>query len=48
LQENYSESARCWHKALQVGERIVGAAVFIGFGGTSNSGEWGGRELIDQ
>jgi predicted ATPase/DNA-binding CsgD family transcriptional regulator len=47
LRENYLKAGRYWHKALRVGERVVGGKSIIGFGGSSSSGEWGGREIIN-
>jgi predicted ATPase/DNA-binding CsgD family transcriptional regulator len=46
LKENYPKAGEYWHKALSVGERVVGGKCIIGFGGTSSSGEWGGRKVI--
>jgi len=46
LQENYAEASLHWNRALSMGEGILGGGTIIGFGGTSNSGEWGGRILI--
>lgn len=46
LQNNYTEAARYWHKALKVGENVLGSPTAIGFGGSGNTVEWGGRELI--
>lgn len=46
LQEHYSSAAAYWHKALGIGERVVGGKSIIGFGGSHSVGEWGGRELI--
>lgn len=47
LQEDYARAGVYWRKALELGEAAIGSPVLIGFGGTSNSGEWGGRKLID-
>ena len=47
LQENYSAAARNWQLAKNIGDRIVGLKSIIGFSGTSNAGEWGGRRLIN-
>jgi len=44
LQEKYGEAAMYWHKALGIGEDVIGSPVFIGFGG--NGVEWGGRKLL--
>jgi predicted ATPase/DNA-binding CsgD family transcriptional regulator len=46
LQDNYADAARYWHKALKVGENVLGSPTAIGFGGSGNTIEWGGRELI--
>lgn len=45
LQGNYAAAGRHWLKARALGDRVVGAECFIGFGGM-NLGEWGGRKLI--
>ena len=45
LEENYTESARYWRKALAVSDRMLGARGFIGFGRRQGP-EWGGRKLI--
>jgi predicted ATPase len=45
LQQNYAEAGRHWHRARALGDRVVGAECFIGFGGM-NLGQWGGRRLI--
>jgi predicted ATPase/DNA-binding CsgD family transcriptional regulator len=47
LQNNYVEAGRWWHKAMEVGEQILGSDCFIGFGGSNRVGEWGGRTLIN-
>jgi predicted ATPase/DNA-binding CsgD family transcriptional regulator len=44
LQENYAEAGKYWHKALSIGEDVIGSPVIIGFGG--NGMEWGGRKLL--
>jgi hypothetical protein len=46
LQENYGSAARYWQMAQSIGDRIVGLKSIIGFSGSSNAGEWGGRRLI--
>ena len=46
LQENYAEAGENWARAVKMGETILGGGTIIGFGGTSNSVEWGGRVLI--
>jgi predicted ATPase/DNA-binding CsgD family transcriptional regulator len=48
LQEDYSKAAKYWRKALELGEAAIGSPILMGFVGTSNSGEWGGRKLIDR
>jgi predicted ATPase/DNA-binding CsgD family transcriptional regulator len=45
LQENYGAAARYWQMAQSIGDRIVGLKSIIGFSGSSNAGEWGGRRL---
>ena len=45
LKENYSEAARYWRKGESIGERIFGLKSIIGFSGSINAGEWGGRKL---
>jgi tetratricopeptide (TPR) repeat protein len=47
LQEDYSKAGQYWCKALELGEAAIGSPILMGFAGTSNSGEWGGRKLID-
>jgi hypothetical protein len=47
LQENYGGAARYWTMAQNIGDRIVGLKSIIGFSGSSNAGEWGGRRLIN-
>jgi len=47
LQEDYSRAGLYWRKALELGEAAIGSPVMMGFGGSSNSGEWGGRKWID-
>jgi tetratricopeptide (TPR) repeat protein len=47
LEENYSRAAMYWNKALELGGGVIGSPVLMGFAGSSNSGEWGGRKLID-
>jgi predicted ATPase/DNA-binding CsgD family transcriptional regulator len=46
LQRNYSAAARYWQMAQNIGDRIYGLKSIIGFSGSSNAGEWGGRKLI--
>jgi predicted ATPase len=46
LQEDYAKAAKFWRKALELGEAAIGSPILMGFVGTSNSGEWGGRKLI--
>ena len=46
LQDDYAHAGACWHKALEFGEVALGSPMSIGFVGTSNSGEWGGRKLL--
>jgi hypothetical protein len=48
LQEDYTKAAKYWRKALELGEAAIGSPILMGFVGTSNSGEWGGRKLIDR
>ncbi|MEO8612671.1 MAG: hypothetical protein ABI690_32555 [Chloroflexota bacterium] len=48
LQENYAEAGENWARAVEMGETILGGGTIIGFGGTGNSGEWGGRVLIKE
>lgn len=47
LQEDYVRAGLYWRKALELGEAAIGSPIMLGFGGSSNSGEWGGRKLID-
>lgn len=48
LQEDYPRAAIYWRKALELGEAAVGSPILMGFVGTSNSGEWGGRKLLER
>lgn len=48
LQEDFSQAGKHWRKALELGEAAVGSPILMGFVGTSNSGEWGGRKLIER
>jgi predicted ATPase/DNA-binding CsgD family transcriptional regulator len=48
LQEDYLRAGKYWQKALELGEAAIGSPILMGFVGTSNSGEWGGRRLIDR
>jgi tetratricopeptide (TPR) repeat protein len=48
LQDNYLEAGKYWRMALGVGDRVIGGKSIIGFGGSSSSGEWGGRTLINE
>lgn len=47
LQGNYGGAARHWQMAQNVGDRNFGLKSIIGFSGSSNAGEWGGRKLIN-
>jgi len=47
LCENYGAAAHYWQTAQQIGERIFGLKSIIGFSGSSNAGEWGGRRLTN-
>ena len=47
LQENYGAAARYWQMAQNIGERTFGLKSIIGFSGSSNAGEWGGRKLMN-
>jgi hypothetical protein len=46
LQGDFAQAGAYWRNALSIGERVVGGKSIIGFGGSSNSGEWGGRAFI--
>ena len=48
LQQNYAKAATYWRKALELGEAAMGSPILMGFVGTSNSGEWGGRKLVSR
>ncbi len=48
LQDHYAAAGNYWQQALRIGERVIGGKSFIGFGGSSSSGEWGGRKLIKE
>jgi len=45
LEQNYGAAARYWQMARNIGDRIFGLKSIIGFCGSSNAGEWGGRRL---
>jgi tetratricopeptide (TPR) repeat protein len=47
LQDNYLKAGQYWRMALGVGDRVIGGKSIIGFGGSSSTGEWGGRALIN-
>jgi predicted ATPase/DNA-binding CsgD family transcriptional regulator len=46
LQQDYGAAARYWQMAQSIGDRVFGLKSIIGFSGSSNAGEWGGRKLI--
>ena len=46
LQEDFAQAGKHWRNALELGEVAVGSPILMGFVGTSNSGEWGGRKLV--
>lgn len=46
LREDYVTAARYWRIAQHIGDRNVGWTSIIGFSGSSNLGQWGGRKLL--